>query len=110
MERPKRVLTKPFRYQTTSSEDERPQRLSKRVCPSTMTSAEIEDDIDDIRRILEDQAKDKNDNIVFSQPEKQHSKDYPQISTNAPHIYISTSTHIYYIRNPSHFTYIHSQS
>lgn len=86
MERPKRAVNKPSRYQTTSSEDERPGRSIKRACPSTMSSAEIEEDIDDIRRILEEQAKDKN--VICSQPEKQYSKDYPQISTNAsPHTY-----------------------
>lgn len=71
MERPKRVIAKPSRYKTTSSsEDEEVRRPSKKVPnPSTITDAEIDSDIGDLRRTLENDPSTNMDktnyNIIF---------------------------------------------
>lgn len=51
MNRPKRVVIKPGRYMTTSSEDEGP-RKKKRTTEATITSNMIQQDINDINRTL----------------------------------------------------------
>jgi len=82
MERPKRIITKPPRYITTSS-DEAPNR---RKGPSTNTArGEIQDDIDDIRKIL--------------------NKDYDENSNNFNNN--NNHNHITHTQHASSHTYTH---
>lgn len=53
MERPKRFVTKPRRYQTTSS-DESPKRI-RSTASATITSGTIDKNIEDVTRILEEE-------------------------------------------------------
>ncbi|XP_050452163.1 uncharacterized protein LOC126851866 [Cataglyphis hispanica] len=65
MNRPKRAIAKPSRYQTTSSEDEAPRHPRKACGP---TDADINEDINDLRGILEDNPTNntqENDNTFF---------------------------------------------
>lgn len=92
MERPKRVIAKPSRYKTTSSEDEEVRHPSKKVPnPSTITDAEIDSDIGDLRRTLENDPSTNMDNNynIYSQPQEfqQQSQQQtypPQTLTNIP--------------------------
>ncbi|XP_011696639.1 PREDICTED: uncharacterized protein LOC105455208 [Wasmannia auropunctata] len=103
MERPKRTVAKPARYQTTSSEDEAVRRPSNRAPnSSTITDAEIDDDIGDLRTTLEDPSTNMNKTTNYniysqSQQSQQQSSQQaysPQIASNiSSHTYIqSTST------------------
>lgn len=94
MERPKRVIAKPSRYQTTSSEDEEVRRPSKKVAnPSTITDAEIDSDIGDLRRTLENDPSTNMDKTnlynIYSQPQESQQQSQqqtypPQTLTNIP--------------------------
>jgi len=109
MNRPKRVVAKPSRYKTTSSEDEVDRRPSKRIPNlSTITDAEIDNDIGDLRRILEDPSTnmDKTNYNIYSQSQQ------PQQQTHSPQI--STNTHTYIepipITYPTLSTVSHTQN
>jgi len=91
MDRPKRFVNRPFRYQTTSSDEELARRTIKKAHnPSTLTDAEINKDIDDLRGILNQQEDNTHlnnfNNNTFSQfQEFPHSEqDFSQISTDTP--------------------------
>lgn len=65
MDRPKRQISKPSRYLTTSSSDDAPKR--QKAPPTNAARGEIQDDIDDIRNILDkdhDKTFDNNDHIT----------------------------------------------
>jgi len=109
MNRPKRVTAKPSRYKTTSSEDEVDRYPSKRVPNlSTITDAEIDNDIGDLRRILKDPSTnlDKTNYNIYSQSQQ------PQQQTHSPQI--STNTHTYIepisITYPTLLTVSHTQN
>ncbi|XP_032688346.1 cip1-interacting zinc finger protein-like [Odontomachus brunneus] len=79
MDRPKRYVAKPQRYQTTNS-DETPQ---KKVVQRAQV--DIEDDAEEIRRILEDKECDIH-NSVISYPQM-HSQSHMQPQTHSqPHM------------------------
>lgn len=79
-ERPKRAISKPSRYVTTSSSDEAPPK-QRRIA---MVPGEVYEDIQDIRRTLEEDSVLFNDNNNISP----HSSSYTHIhqSENIPHI------------------------
>lgn len=85
MDRPKRQISKPSRlltcYLTTSSSDDAPKR--QKALPTNAARGEIQDDIDDIRNILDkdhDKTFDNNDHIT--QHESSHI--HKHIDTNIP--------------------------
>jgi len=49
MERPKRNVGKPFRYQTTSSDES----TTRQKIPKTVTAEDIDEDISQLREVLE---------------------------------------------------------
>jgi len=86
MDRSRRLITKPFRYQTTSSEEEAViHPLKKGPNLATITDTEIDKDIGDLRRILEDSSTnmDKTNSIIYSQRQESQqtqSQSYTQQS------------------------------
>lgn len=75
MERPKRVISKPPRYLTTSS-DEAPKR-KRVVALGDTTAEEMEEDINELRTTLkEDTAMDKNNTHIPSNKELLTQKQY----------------------------------
>lgn len=82
---------KPFRYQTTSS-DEAP--LQKRRCAAS-TSGSIHDDIEDIRRTLEDNPSDNNNTHITQ----------TQSFGNTSHLQTNQTAHYYTQQNTQTHTY-----
>jgi len=96
MERPKRIITKPPRYITTSS-DEAPNR---RKGPSINTErGEIQDDIDDIRNIL-DKDYDENSN-EFNNNNNHNYITHTQHASSHIYTHIDTHTNVNRLNNVS---------
>lgn len=93
--RPKRAINKPSRYVTTSSSDEAPK--CKKIARSK--EGEIEEDIEELRTILEeDSAMDEN-NILFN---KELVTQTQHLSPQTQYLPSQTHTHITYTNTPSY--------
>lgn len=102
-DRPKRIISKPPRYLTTSSDEEPKRRRTQTVDNTTM-----EDDIEDIRHTLQDYEEDNNQNNNLSlsysntyvpPPAPSHTHTYtrtshPTIPNTTLHPYTNTNTNV----------------
>ncbi|XP_032684046.1 uncharacterized protein LOC116850183 isoform X1 [Odontomachus brunneus] len=113
LERPKRNIKKPDRFLTTSSSDDGPRRIPPQkkssVVSATALSHMVNEDIDDIRRTLEE---DKDETSLFNIDTHTPTQSYTNIKihTNHPsllHYAPRTQTHISNIPNLQ--TYINTQ-
>ncbi|XP_024892893.1 uncharacterized protein LOC112468089 [Temnothorax curvispinosus] len=91
--RSKRVISKPIRYQTTSSDESLMKRRST-AAAATIVPRTIDDDFEDINRILERKSPmptDINRLIDMIQPYTQHTPQYTHTNTQ-PHTNILSYT------------------
>lgn len=95
MQRQKRPVNKPLRYQTTSS-DEDPKR-QRTTAPATIVSGILQDDIDDIEQTLQEETTSSNINIR-------------QTHTDTPNIQSYTNTHTTTSSFPDSSLYSHTHT
>lgn len=118
MNYPKRQITKPLRYQTTSSSDEAP-TTSRTTVPSV---GNMEEDIRDLRRVLQENSsqnihQDVTPNVTHYVPQ-QSQTEYVQLQTSthiqpyaASHIPSSTYTqHPTFLSNDNHYVNVHTDT
>lgn len=110
-DRSKRVISKPARFVTTSSDE-----VPKRKKTATASDADIEDDIEDIRTNLQDNADHENHTLLNNNNNNLTSLHNISTSqyTNEPYTSIPLHTHTYmqpYTSTQSHTQpYNHTQS
>lgn len=112
IDRPKRTITKPSRYLTTSSDEDPPPQKRSTEGLATADCDLVTDDIEDIRRTLQDE--DENENISLFHTDTHTAKRNTQSNTNIqtytteplishyiPHTHTQThSTYTSYIQTP----------
>lgn len=89
VDRPKRVIVKPPRYQTTSS-DEAPKRPRIQASRDVQTN-DIDEDINDLRAVLHDNMN-RDDNDIYNDTSHTHSITHTQYPTPRTYTYIPTRT------------------